>query len=510
MLHKESAIAVMVAVMLGAASLFGGLAITPALATHDSDAVELATEEITQEDDESVIIDAVELDAKKLTSRVMGTVTVEIIQDGERLESASFGMAALKTSFSTVEVDVTNINVTGSFEILAEFVGSGVVTVNDMDIVEGTEVAEDGGNGGNDDSSNENENPAPPPQEEVLENVIAKKTIAQDDDESTTVEVVEFDAKKLTSRVTGTVTVALVQDNVILDQETFSTSSLKTSFTEREATFDEEITGDFDVVFMYEGSGVVSVNGINVPGATEPAEEPPVTAPNPEDTIQLLVNSINQNNEPITGLWVALLQGMTVVDSGETEVTFTLNSDEDYIVEMGDYYDEASGSFYDFNGWDDSTASSRRPANDLTANQEFTAKYIVTTGAPPPPGNNDQPTTSPPPSSAPGTITTYAYRIPHEEWGPTFVSADAQMYFVLYNSAGAIVYTEFFDENGHTITGLNEGETYWISPTDCHHCHGGTHDVVFHHWDDGSTERQRPVTTGMSAGVYYEYVPDTP
>ena len=86
------------------------------------------------------------------------------------------------------------------------------------------------------------------------------------------------------------------------------------------------------------------------------------------------------------------------------------------------------------------------------------------------------------------------------------MGANAQMYFVLYNSTGSIVHTGFFDENGHAISGLNEGEQYWIYPTDCEECHDDPHDVVFRHWEDNTTERPRPVTTGMSVGAYYEFI----
>jgi hypothetical protein len=179
------------------------------------------------------------------------------------------------------------------------------------------------------------------------------------------------------------------------------------------------------------------------------------------------------------------------------------------MVEMGDYYNSETATSYKFQKWVGNANNDKRISVSLDSDKVLTASYIVTAGAAPPPPP-PQPPASPPTSSAPGTITVYAYRMPNSNWGSTFVSADAQMYFVLYDSTGAIAHTGFFDENGNTITGLDEGKTYWVSPTDCHHCHGGTHDVRFNHWDDGTTERQRPVTTGMSAGAYYEYVPDTP
>jgi hypothetical protein len=106
-----------------------------------------------------------------------------------------------------------------------------------------------------------------------------------------------------------------------------------------------------------------------------------------------------------------------------------------------------------------------------------------------------------------GSITIYAYRMASEQWGPTFTGAGAQMYFVLYNSTGDIVWTGFGDENGQAITGLKAGEKYYVYPTDCNSCHESDHDVVFDHWQDGSTERPRAVSVGESASAYYKFVP---
>lgn len=127
-----------------------------------------------------------------------------------------------------------------------------------------------------------------------------------------------------------------------------------------------------------------------------------------------------------------------------------------------------------------------------------------------PPQDEDNQNTPPPPPELTGQITVYAYRIPSEHWGPTFKDANAAMYFVVYNAVGEIVDNGYANEDGTTIAGLESGVTYWISPTDCEKCHGGDHDVRFHHWEDGSTERQRPVVasdSGPSVGAYYEYVP---
>lgn len=121
--------------------------------------------------------------------------------------------------------------------------------------------------------------------------------------------------------------------------------------------------------------------------------------------------------------------------------------------------------------------------------------------------NGDDKEEQKPTTSQTGSITIYANRIASEQWGPTFTGAGAQMYFVLYNSAGDIVWTGFSDENGKTVTGLKAGEKYYVYPTDCNSCHESDHDVVFDHWQDGSTERPRAFSVGESASAYYKFVP---
>jgi hypothetical protein len=511
MLRKEATIAVVVAVLLGGASLFGGLSTIPALAAIDPDSVEVAHKQISQ-DDKSTIIDSLELTAKKSTSRATGTVTIEIIKNDDVLRTATLGTSKLATTFHVVEVAIDNINMTGSFEILVSYVGSGHIYISDIDVLEGTETAAP-----DEEQPSANENPPSddPDQQSAqsLENVIETKTISQAADASLTVKTVEFSAKKSTSRATGTLIIALVQDSKILDSTSVRTSALSTTFKDLQVSFGLNVKDDFQVVFMYEGSGRVTVSDIAVPGETTPPaqppeEHPPIPPPTPEGTVQLVVRAIDQSGNKLGGLWVAVFQGFTLVKSGGTEATFSLDKGKTYMVGMDDFYDGKTGTLYDFNGWTDGTKDNRR-ITTLNSDAVFTAKYIVTMGAPPPPPPKDPPA-GPPPSSPPGTITAFAYRMPDEHWGGTFVGAKAQMYFVLYNSTGYMIYGGYFDENGNKVTGLKDGQTYWIYATNCHHCHGGTHDVVFNHWENDVTENPRAVTPGMSAGAYYEYVPDTP
>jgi hypothetical protein len=518
MLFKEAAIAVAVAVMLAGASLFGGIWSIPAFAAIDPNSVLVAKKEVSQDDHISMIIDSLELTAKKSTLRASGTLTVEIIQNDAVLRSASLGTFELDTSFQSVELDINNINVTGSFEILVTYLGSGLLTVSEINVLEGTEAATTPPNTppatppNTPPATPPNTPPATPPNTPPaaagLENVIASKTISQGTDDRLTVKTVEFSARKSTLRATGTLIIAIVQGNQILGSDSLSTSELGTSLKDLEVTFGLVVKDDFRVVFMYEGSGWITINAIRVPGEiVTPPTPPPVTPPS-SGTIQLVVNAVDQSGNKVGGLYVAVLQGLTLVKSGGTEATFTLDKGKVYTVEMGDYYNNHTATFYDFNGWTDNTQSKTRTAT-LNANEGYTAKYIVTIGAPPPPPPSDPPAT--PPSSSPsGTITAFAYRIPDEHWGGTFVNAKAQMYFVLYNSTGYMIYGGYYDENGNKVTGLKDGQTYWIYATNCHHCHGGMHDVVFNHWENSSTKNPRAVTPGTSVGAYYEYVPDTP
>jgi len=260
MLYKESAIAVMVAVVLVFASLLGGFSI-PALATHDPNAVALASEEIDQTSDETMIVDAIGLEAMKSNSRAIGTLTVEIIQDDTVIRSGSLGASAVKEGFSGIEVDLTNINVTGSFKVLVEYVGTGIVTVRDLEVIEGTEASS-----GPDPKPDDNESPNSPTdeqQDEVnLDNVISTKSFTSD---TTTIDTVDFSAMKSNSRAIGTLTVAIVQDDEVLGSYHISSSNIKEAYSAMEVTFEElEVSGDYQVVFMYDGNGIVSVQNIEI------------------------------------------------------------------------------------------------------------------------------------------------------------------------------------------------------------------------------------------------------
>jgi hypothetical protein len=498
MLYKESAIAVMIAVMLGTASIFGGFSLMPALATHDPEAMEIARETIDNED--SVIVDGIELEVAK-SSRASGTITVELLQGDELLRSANLRASSLGTSLDLVEVDVNNINVTGSFEVLVEYLGSGRITIEDVGVVQGTTVAEESEEGSESeggDGSEDGDTSEPTPVEEMAGVVIATKTISPEEEEGMTVETVEFTADR-SSRASGTLTVAIVQDDVVLDSTTIRSGELDTSMTDMEVSFDLDVTGNFQVVFMYEGSGRVTIADINVPGTTLPAEEPgDPTDPTPTGTVTLTVNAVDQSGNAVNGMWIEVYSGASAsgepLFEGDTPEIFELDAGQ-YIVAMADFESNI------FQGWQDSDQDRTREAT-LTTDETFTAIYSTDGSSPPLEDPN------PPPTSGPGSIVVFAHRIPNENWGPTFTSANAEMWYVLYNSTGWIVQSGFYDEEGTTITGLNDGETYYVYATDCDECHGDPHDVVFDHWEDSTTANPKAVATGDSAHAHYRYDPD--
>jgi hypothetical protein len=113
-------------------------------------------------------------------------------------------------------------------------------------------------------------------------------------------------------------------------------------------------------------------------------------------------------------------------------------------------------------------------------------------------------------------IVYHAHRIASPDWAPCFATTcDAEtgpgttMYFVVYDSTGRIVAHGFADETGTQITGLTVGATYYLYPADCNLCHNSTHNVVFDHWGDGSTDRPKAFTVQanpISADAYYRIV----
>jgi hypothetical protein len=275
-----------------------------------------------------------------------------------------------------------------------------------------------------------------------------------------------------------------------------------------------EVTGAFQVVIMYEGSGLLSANSIVVPGAPTPAPNPdpePDPVPNPDGTFDLTINAVDGDGNAVNGMWIEVYEGM-VPDgdpefTGETAATFPLEAG-DYVVAVADFGTNI------FQEWSDGETSRARVVQ-LQEDTSLTAIYSTDgtepAGEPDPnPDPDPVPDPSPPPTGGSGSIAVFAYRIPSEHWGDTFTGANAQMWITIHNSTGYAIFGHGTDEDGYTFTGLNEGEQYWVLAHDCVECHGDTHTVAFDHWGNGSTEMARLESTGVTLSAYYEFQPATP
>jgi hypothetical protein len=74
-----------------------------------------------------------------------------------------------------------------------------------------------------------------------------------------TVNSVDMSLKKSTSRASGTVTVAIVQGSTTLASSAVSTEVIKQAYNPVQVAFDAvKVTGDFDIVVVYQGSGSVT------------------------------------------------------------------------------------------------------------------------------------------------------------------------------------------------------------------------------------------------------------
>lgn len=81
------------------------------------------------------------------------------------------------------------------------------------------------------------------------------------------------------------------------------------------------------------------------------------------------------------------------------------------------------------------------------------------------------------------------------------------MHVALEDASGNVIASGFAAENGYTFNGLNPSAQYYLGyPSDCDYCHNDPHNVVFSHWQDGSSIRRREVSAGQSLTAYYEYV----
>jgi polyvinyl alcohol dehydrogenase (cytochrome) len=213
------------------------------------------------------------------------------------------------------------------------------------------------------------------------------------------------------------------------------------------------------------------------------------------------VNSVDQTGKGISGYYVILKDTSTgVTKTGFTNTTFSTTSGQAYTLQADSY-----GSCT-FNNWASGSTSNPLGFTATSSTQTLTAVYNC--------GGS---------GSSPNGITIYDHRIPANYWAPCFATTctnplascntactgpGASMYFVLYDSSNNVVATGFANENGHIITGLTPGATYYIVPANCDLCHGSTHDVLFQYFGTAqgtqiSTTQRMAVTVGDTVNVWY-------
>src|SRR5579885_1173060 len=224
----------------------------------------------------------------------------------------------------------------------------------------------------------------------------------------------------------------------------------------------------------------------------------------------ITVSSQYSDGSALSGMYIVLSQNGATVNTGFTPTSFTVTSGQQYTVTAEDY---GSASF---SHWQDGTTSR---SITVTAGAALTAVYTNNgsgsgSGTSTSSGGSGGDGTGPSPAGS-DSITVYAKRIPSSYWAPCFATScsagtgpGAKMFFSLEDSSGNVVQTGFADENGYSFTGLNpQAQYYLVYPSDCDYCHNDPHNVVFSHWQDGSTDRPRAVDLGQSVTAYFEYVP---
>lgn len=79
----------------------------------------------------------------------------------------------------------------------------------------------------------------------------------ENDGRSIAINSVDLSIREVTSRTSGTITVAIVQGNTVLNASSMSMSTygLDDSYKTVQVPIATEVAGDFDVMAMYDGTG---------------------------------------------------------------------------------------------------------------------------------------------------------------------------------------------------------------------------------------------------------------
>ncbi|MEP0825795.1 MAG: hypothetical protein HRF40_09935 [Nitrososphaera sp.] len=123
-------------------------------------------------------------------------------------------------------------------------------------------------------------------------------------------------------------------------------------------------------------------------------------------------------------------------------------------------------------------------------------------------GGNSQPDGQAADTNHSMTIT--AKRIKSEGWSDRFIDDRTGMFTAVYDIHGNLIDAGYADERGFTVGGL-EDKLYFVFPADCTDCNGSKNDIMFQHWEDGSTDRPRLVPADSELTASYRLVvPERP
>jgi hypothetical protein len=89
-------------------------------------------------------------------------------------------------------------------------------------------------------------------------------------------------------------------------------------------------------------------------------------------TSQVTVNTIGNLGQPLPGYYTVLYQGGKMVGAGFSPITFTVNNDEQYTIQMDNY------SLCSFNSWLDTASIDSQKTISVAADTQYTAMYNCT------------------------------------------------------------------------------------------------------------------------------------
>jgi hypothetical protein len=205
---------------------------------------------------------------------------------------------------------------------------------------------------------------------------------------------------------------------------------------------------------------------MDLAAALDDGTVPPPPDPTPTNTVT--VQSADLSGSPITGMWMEVTNGGTMTSTGYTTMSFDGASDAQYEVCVSDYQETI------FDHWEDGSTNSCRT---ITPTQAVTLTAYYQTGTAPPP---------PVPTTAEVTVQ----------------SED------LAGSPITGMWTEI--SAGGTVVNTGYTSLTYTADTDTQYeiCVSDYQNLVFDHWEDGSTNSCRTITPTQNIALTASYKTD--